>query len=112
MPIRREEEEDAPQWFGARGLPWLQAERDARPWLSDLYATPTDDHSMWDAVQGVDLGGEIALGAPPLPPVPPGAGPGGGPAQGRRNRRQNKLTRRVGPLRAGTHREPLGGAKK
>ena len=47
MSTRRgEDDEDHPEYYGETGLPWLEASRDARPWLSGEYASATDDYNL------------------------------------------------------------------
>ena len=86
MPRNKDEDDDDyfESWDGVRGITWERASRAARPWLSGVYVSATDDFNVWDAAQGTDMGGD-APGAPAIP-----AGPGQLGALGKRSRRQTK----------------------
>ena len=86
MPRKDDDDDDEiPTWDCIRGISYERAIRAARPWLSGLYVSSSDDYHLWHAATGTDIGGDGA-GALPLP-----GGPGAAVAVGKRNRRQNKL---------------------
>ena len=75
-----------PQWNEERGSSWERFKREARVYLTGYYVTANDDYSLWNAVTGLDMGGD-AVGAP----VMLAAGAPGAQAQNRyRTKRQAK----------------------